>query len=101
MVDSAATTTKFRSLIERFDLAECTRASIESSRSATGLWQAQPRSIREIAVWAEGHRRTFMDLDRIKTYGISGTRKAWITNPVRSIAWRLMLPYFQGIADEI
>jgi tRNA (mo5U34)-methyltransferase len=44
---------------------------------------------------------THMDLSRIKAYGISRTRKAWFTNPARSIAWRLMLPYFQGLAAEI
>ena len=37
-----------------------------------------------------------MDLGRIKARGISTTRKAWLTNPLRSLVWRLLVPYFKG-----
>lgn len=42
-----------------------------------------------------------MDLNRIKAYGISTTSKAWITNPLRLLLWRLFAPYFHGLALEI
>jgi FkbM family methyltransferase len=42
-----------------------------------------------------------MDLGRIKAHGTSTTHKAWITNPVRSLLWRLIAPYFQGFVIEI
>jgi FkbM family methyltransferase len=42
-----------------------------------------------------------MDLGPIRKQGNSMTGRAWITNPTRSILWRLALPYFQGIGHEI
>jgi FkbM family methyltransferase len=42
-----------------------------------------------------------MDYRSLKARGTSTTRKAWITNPLRSVLWQLMLPYFQGVGDEI
>src|ERR1700730_2593850 len=42
-----------------------------------------------------------MDLGRIKAHGTSTTGKAWVTNPIRSVLWKLMAPYFQGLATEI
>jgi FkbM family methyltransferase len=42
-----------------------------------------------------------MDLGRIRAYGWSRTRKAWVTNPLRGMLWRLLLPFFQGMAAEI
>ncbi len=42
-----------------------------------------------------------MDLGRIKARGISTTRKAWLTNPLRSLVWRLLVPYFEGTSVEI
>ena len=41
-----------------------------------------------------------MDLGRIKAHGISTTRTAWLTNPLRAMLWRLTAPFFQGIAQE-
>ena len=42
-----------------------------------------------------------MDLGRIKAHGRSSTGKAWLTNPLRSVLWRLTVPYFQGTGAEI
>src|SRR5260221_4794592 len=42
-----------------------------------------------------------MDLGRIQKEGNSTTGRAWITNPIRSILWRLAFPYFQGIGHQI
>lgn len=42
-----------------------------------------------------------MDLDRIKARGRSTTGKAFITNPIRSLLWKLTAPYFYGVAAEL
>nr|WP_294523222.1 FkbM family methyltransferase [uncultured Rhodopila sp.] len=41
-----------------------------------------------------------MDLARIRAFGQSRTRKALLTNPLRAMLWQLILPYFQGIAED-
>ena len=33
-----------------------------------------------------------MDIGRIEARGKSTTRKAWLTNRVRTLVWRLVLP---------
>lgn len=42
-----------------------------------------------------------MDIDQIRERGISRNRRAWITNPIRSFAWRVMRPYFEGLIAQI
>src|ERR1700749_3570278 len=42
-----------------------------------------------------------MDLDHIKAHGVSTTRTAWATNPVRRVLWWLVAPYFRGTSMEI
>lgn len=39
-----------------------------------------------------------MDLDSVRSRGKSTSKAAWFTNPVRSILWRLLVPYFEGMA---
>ena len=42
-----------------------------------------------------------MNLNRIKAYGTSTTRKAWIINPIRSLLWKIYEPYFHGMILEV
>jgi len=42
-----------------------------------------------------------MDFSGLAVYGRSPTRTAWVTNPVRQVAWWLVGPYFRGAGVEI
>ena len=42
-----------------------------------------------------------MDLGRIRERGRSTTSVGWITNPVRSMLWKLVVPFYEGFADEV
>ncbi len=42
-----------------------------------------------------------MDLGRIKQRGRSKSLLGWLTNPVRSVFWKLAIPYYEGIASEV
>lgn len=42
-----------------------------------------------------------MDLTRVKAHARIATRTARLSQPVRSLLWRLMAPYFQAFAGEI
>jgi FkbM family methyltransferase len=41
-----------------------------------------------------------MDLNTIKAYGIRNNRIAWLTNPLRSIIWKFIAPFFYGFSRE-
>jgi hypothetical protein len=40
-------------------------------------------------------------LARIKALGRSTTSRAWLTNPIRALAWRVIQPYVEGLLQEI
>ena len=37
-----------------------------------------------------------MDFNSLSTYGHSASSRAWLTNPLRRLLWRLVSPYFRG-----
>ncbi len=41
-----------------------------------------------------------MDLERARRKGISRTRLGALTNPARTFLWKLILPYFEDVADN-
>ncbi len=42
-----------------------------------------------------------MDLERVKAHARRRTGRRWPAQPVRSLLWRLLKPYFQAFADEL